>query len=628
MNIFIEMFKWVILSSCMGSVLIILILFFKKILKNKINGIFHYYIWVLLFIRLLVPYVPHSSVSIFNLFSLVPKAYVDNYKQDFNNNNSTMDIKRVKMDGKASIDKKDKSSVINNKRKTVNSVHKGAYSSAIIYLTFFWSIIAAACLIYIIMSNLRFSKRIRKDYWKNNNKNIEEVYDNCKAIMKVKRNIPIFITREVRSPAIWGAIYPKLLIPKTLLDKISDEELKYILLHELAHYKKKDIILEWLTVIIKAIHWFNPVIWYAFYHMRQDCETACDAFVMLHVEPDEQIGYGRTILHLIELNSLQKVTAGVAGILSTSSKFELKRRIVMISNFKKISYKQIVASILIIVFICITGLTGGQQVSASAITKLATTSIMPKDRDSVARLWAEALAQRNEAFRFAVLNTDLRNKEYKVYKNTYWVIGGSSPWVTSYSVKEKSKINDNTYKYEIDYILTDSTRTKYSSKEYIEMKYYGDRWLVSKHDKYNMLPKFKLIKGAKFKKVTLPKANELITTDREKTVKLWAEALKERDGAMRLPLLNGNLKKLECKKREDKGWVIGGSSPWVTDYTTKLDKKIDKSTYEYVIDYNLTDSTNEKYTSSEKVTIKKVGDNWLISKHDNYDYMPDVTPQK
>lgn len=75
-------------------------------------------------------------------------------------------------------------------------------------------------------------------------------------------------------------IHPKILISSELVDRLSEEELKFVFMHELAHIKRRDFLINVVCILIQAIYWFNPIIWYSIYKMKQDCEISCDATVL------------------------------------------------------------------------------------------------------------------------------------------------------------------------------------------------------------------------------------------------------------------------------------------------------------------------------------------------------------
>ncbi|MCI1959721.1 MAG: hypothetical protein LKJ25_08900 [Clostridia bacterium] len=255
-------------------------------------------------------------------------------------------------------------------------------------------------------------------------------------------------------------------------------------------------------------------------------------------------------------------------------------------------------------------------------------SSLTQDKIETVNLWAESLRQRNGAFRFALLSDELKAKEYDKYNEMYWVIGGSSPWVVSYTVHKKNKVDSDTYVYQINYTMTDSTKAMYSSIENITVKKFGNSWRVVAHDNYDYLPDITEDTAHPFSEVQLNIKNDLVTKEKEGAVALWAEALKQRDGSFRFAILSNELKSQDYEKYKDMNWSLGGSSPWVTGYSFTEKNKIDDNTYVYQIDYTLTDSTQTMYNSHENITVQKFGDNWIVVNHDNYDFMPDITECK
>ena len=79
------------------------------------------------------------------------------------------------------------------------------------------------------------------------------------------------------------------------------------------------------------LNWFNPILWYAYFCMREDQELACDAYALTFIDKEEQIAYGHTIITLLEHYSYQ--VPSLANL--SRNKRTLKRRIVMIKNSKR-----------------------------------------------------------------------------------------------------------------------------------------------------------------------------------------------------------------------------------------------------------------------------------------------------
>ncbi|XHR27776.1 MAG: M56 family metallopeptidase [Chthoniobacteraceae bacterium] len=120
------------------------------------------------------------------------------------------------------------------------------------------------------------------------------------TLQRVRQRMRILETPHVSAPAMMGLLRPVLLLPEGLPQRFSPEELRMVFLHEFAHLRRKDLWLNPLLLGLQIVHWFNPVLWFAFRQMRQDRELACDALVL----EQDRIGlkrlYGETLLRLLE----------------------------------------------------------------------------------------------------------------------------------------------------------------------------------------------------------------------------------------------------------------------------------------------------------------------------------------
>lgn len=144
--------------------------------------------------------------------------------------------------------------------------------------------------------------------------------------------IPIYSTAYLKSPILVGLFQPTIYIPISIISDYDASELRYILLHELQHYKHKDMAAWYLMNFASILYWFNPMIWYARTRMKHDREIACDTSVLHMLHDHEYEDYGRTLIHLAETISSLSVpfSAGISGTMK-----QLRSRILNIASYKK-----------------------------------------------------------------------------------------------------------------------------------------------------------------------------------------------------------------------------------------------------------------------------------------------------
>ncbi len=236
------------------------------------------------------------------------------------------------------------------------------YQDILQILFFIWLTGFILLICFTTYENIKFKKKI-SSITLCTNQRLNGILDKCIEQVGLKRRIPIFHTIQTRTPSLYGVIKPKILISSGFAENFNDDELRYILCHELSHYKRKDILTNWILTILQLIHWFNPIIWYSFYIMRQDCEIACDAQVLSCLEESERIKYGQTIINLLKVFTESYFIPSTAGLIK--SKSGLKRRITMISLFKKKSWVSALGAIALIVVVAIVGLPSPKLLASS-----------------------------------------------------------------------------------------------------------------------------------------------------------------------------------------------------------------------------------------------------------------------
>lgn len=357
MNFLISVFKEVIYLGATASILILIILLTKKTFNRALSPKWHYYIWVLLIIRLLIPFSPESSISVYSLLNTAAdKINLPVREISIQNPINGVEVLPAAVE-EPSDEKLGYSGDLSYAGDTASVIKESSkLNSALMAAAIIWIAGVFVLILYTIYINIAFAVNIRKRYTLLKDSRIQGILKECKRIMKVKSRILLLTSEKVRTPALYGFLNTKILVSKAYMEKLSDDEIRYIFLHELSHYKRKDIIVNWILALLRSVYFFNPLIWYAFNKIHEDCEISCDAEALRYINEEEHHSYGSTIIKLIKLYSESNFIPTTAGISKNKSSY--KRRIVMISRFKKGKWTNTLLALILITSVGVTGLTG------------------------------------------------------------------------------------------------------------------------------------------------------------------------------------------------------------------------------------------------------------------------------
>jgi bla regulator protein BlaR1 len=188
-------------------------------------------------------------------------------------------------------------------------------------------------------------------------KNIIDILEKCKSDMHIKRHIAIVQDSNIKSPAIFSLIKPKILMPLNIIENMSDNDIRNIFLHELSHYKRKDMFINYVIRIINVIYWFNPIIWYFANELKKDMELSCDQFALYYVKSDKLKDYGYTMIDVIKYSKLNEKRELNMAVGISVNITDMTKRMNMIKQFKRNSYKTIISSLFILSLLSIIMLT-------------------------------------------------------------------------------------------------------------------------------------------------------------------------------------------------------------------------------------------------------------------------------
>lgn len=144
--------------------------------------------------------------------------------------------------------------------------------------------------------------------------------------MGVKNKVRLLHYPMSQSPMLIGFRDILIVLPES---DYTEEELQLVFRHELTHYKHYDVLVNLLAILVKSLHWFNPIVRLACRETQEVGEIYCDYDVLNDQDMHYRTFYGETILTMIDRS---KKTPIALTTCFYSEKFNLKRRIISIMD--------------------------------------------------------------------------------------------------------------------------------------------------------------------------------------------------------------------------------------------------------------------------------------------------------
>ncbi|GAB2552453.1 BlaR1 family beta-lactam sensor/signal transducer [Gracilibacillus alcaliphilus] len=299
---------FIVSSITAGFIMIV-----KRIFQRQLSAKWQYNLWFLLLIALTIPLIPSHFMPIINIFS--PFASGSSADMSFETGkNGSGEITNTNWMQDFSV------TVHQTNTELLNIVIASVWIAGVILFTAF-SIHAWFQL-----------REIKQSISKVETEEIITLFEKCKQQLKISKNITLGVSQRVRSPLTFGLIKTYVVLPQNFEEWLSKDDIKHIFLHELNHYKYKDIPTSYVMAFYQIIYWFNPLVWIAFKAMRLDREIACDIAVLKSLDAHSYRKYGHTIIHFIEQKATYRYNR-LANQLNGSKK-QIKRRVQEIASFQ------------------------------------------------------------------------------------------------------------------------------------------------------------------------------------------------------------------------------------------------------------------------------------------------------
>ena len=427
------MMQWIVSSS----VLILVVIALRYVLRGKLSLRMQYALWLLVLVRLLVPVsFGASDLSVMNAVpERAPTVQQGTYKQDIVGerndapaNGGTVGIPAQSMGEAAPPDLVQNVTTATVTAPTVEKTDWARIAKTV------WLAGAAALGLVFLAVNLRFGKKLRRS-----RERVEET-DAC---------LPVYESGETDTPCLFGVAKPSIYVtPDT---RTEAETLRYALAHEQTHYRHGDNLWAVLRGVCLALHWYNPLVWWAAELSRRDAELACDEATIRRIGESERAAYGRT---LIRMTCEKRPALLVTATMMTDSGKGLKERISLLVKKPKTAAYTAVAVLLIAGLSVACTFTGGRENAELAepfgkhYVEEATVACAPgytnasiggelevvadRDSDDVRTLLLKRMDNEEEQLYETVAEVTLTKEEFDVRFNsktdgpTEWLVDGLS----------------------------------------------------------------------------------------------------------------------------------------------------------------------------------------------------------
>ena len=273
-----ELFETVLILSLFGFGITTILLCLKPITAKKFPAKWQYYVWIAVLLTMIIPtykLIPQQEVQKIQYLTRTETPVTEAESTEVPEQNPTTPQTPPITEREISVTQYVKIKVLD-------------------LLAIIWIFGTGVFVLIVIVSYLIYILRRRKNAVSmEGNTILLEV----KSELKIRRKIKVRMSPEVGSPMLVGVFFPVVYMP---CKEISQEMMRLVFLHELTHYKRKDLIIKWFALFVNAVHWFNPLSYLLSANLSEACEVSCDMEVTKNMNDEEQKLYMKTILELVE----------------------------------------------------------------------------------------------------------------------------------------------------------------------------------------------------------------------------------------------------------------------------------------------------------------------------------------
>ncbi|MBD5497561.1 MAG: M56 family metallopeptidase [Lachnospiraceae bacterium] len=314
------------LMAFYGSIMIIIVLIMRGLLKNRLPKFVFPALWCVVLVRLLVPFSLSSPLSmkvpaIFDKITYVAQTAEDT-------SIIVQDQSPLLLEGGS-----DTTVIAVSQDVYETSTAASQYTGNIATLWFQPRVLVlgvyllglAATIGILSLQKYRCTKRLKNRLLIEHNETINTMLREMDM-----GHIPVFTCDEIASPLVSGFLNPSIYLP-TRMNFQDTVLLRHILAHETMHIKRHDNYAKAVMLLTLCLHWFNPLVWIMSKYLSADLENACDAALLKSYDAEERKVYAMSLLSMAVSRSRTTL------LYSAFSRTEIEKRVKNILHYKKAS---------------------------------------------------------------------------------------------------------------------------------------------------------------------------------------------------------------------------------------------------------------------------------------------------
>ena len=361
-----SLMKLLLEMTVTASLMVGIVLLIRKFLSKSMNAVVMLLLWGLVLFRFLLPFTLSSPVSLADLMpepspsamtSEVAKAQPDTaFRAAEGSAHSAATAFQAAAQQPSEI----------TRESSISDTAAATFSDLLKNISL-WSALGAAwaagavAVLFLFMRKARGFRKKLCVCKAVSDDNILEAIHLHKKELGLRKKISVLECDFVHAPAVFGYFKPCILIPSKFIGKMNKDSLSAILLHEICHIRRHDILVNYIWLIAKALHWFNPLVWIAYKRFADDVELCRDQEAARKLDTDGAFVYSRS---LVEAALFLKQTTASVPSLATSiveSKSKLKVRVKRLMKPHRKTKSSVVVSALLALLMIVACFTTACQ---------------------------------------------------------------------------------------------------------------------------------------------------------------------------------------------------------------------------------------------------------------------------